>query len=191
MIKQTDALKYAFRSNDRQGKASKRKRTERRIRMRKRTQSQDELIEQNLIENYNRYYRLAYSYVKNESDAMDIVQETAYKAIYKSGTLKNPEYAGTWICRIVMNEAYNILRKKQKEDYQLQELELLQEDDYEDPDLQYAISQLREEEQTVIYLRYYEDRQLDEIAEITQEKLSTVKSRLYRAMNKLKTALAE
>ena len=138
--------------------------------MRKHMQSQDELIEQNLIENYNRYYRLAYSYVKNESDAMDIVQETAYKAIHKSNTLKNP---------------------KKKEDYELQELELLQEDYYEDTDLQYAIRQLREEEQTVIYLRYYEDRQLDEIAEITQEKLSTVKSRLYRAVNKLKTSLAD
>ena len=70
-------------------------------------------------------------------------------------------------------------------------MELLQEDYYEDTDLQYAIRQLREEEQTVIYLRYYEDRQLDEIAEITQEKLSTVKSRLYRAVNKLKTSLAD
>ena len=159
--------------------------------MRKHMKNRDELIERNLVENYSRYYRLAYSYVKNESDAMDIVQETAYKAIHKSNTLKNPEYAGTWICRIVMNEAYNILRKKKKEDYELQELELLQEDYYEDTDLQYAIRQLREEEQTVIYLRYYEDRQLDEIAEITQEKLSTVKSRLYRAVNKLKTSLAD
>ena len=40
-------------------------------------------IEQNLINNYGRYYRLAYSYVNNESDAMDIVQEAAYKAIIR------------------------------------------------------------------------------------------------------------
>ena len=66
-------------------------------------EGRDELIEKNLIDNYSRYYRLAFSYVKNESDAMDIVQEAAYKAIYKSSTLKNPEYAGTWICRIVIN----------------------------------------------------------------------------------------
>ena len=77
--------------------------------MRKRSRKQEDLIEQNLIENYSRYYRLAYSYVKNESDAMDIVQEAAYKAIYKSDTLKNEEYVGAWICRIVINEAYNIL----------------------------------------------------------------------------------
>ena len=157
--------------------------------MRKRSKKQDNLIEQNLIENYSRYYRLAYSYVKNESDAMDIVQEAAYKAIYKSDTLKNEKYIGAWICRIVINEAYNILRKKQKEDYPSLEMDLSQEDCYEDLDLLQAIRKLKEEEQTVIYLRYYEGKQLDEIAEITQEKLSTVKSRLYWAMNKLKLAL--
>lgn len=157
--------------------------------MRKRSKKQENLIEQNLIENYSRYYRLAYSYVKNESDAMDIVQEAAYKAIYKSDTLKNEKYIGAWICRIVINEAYNILRKKQKEDYPSQEMDLSQEDCYEDLDLLQAIRKLKEEEQTVIYLRYYEGKQLEEIAEITQEKLSTVKSRLYRAMNKLKLAL--
>ncbi len=157
--------------------------------MRKRSRKQEDLIEQNLIENYSRYYRLAYSYVKNESDAMDIVQEAAYKAIYKSDTLKNEEYVSAWICRIVINEAYNILRKKQKEDYPSQEMDLSQEDCYEDLDLLQAIQKLKEEEQTIIYLRYYEGKQLDEIAEITQEKLSTVKSRLYRAMNKLKLAL--
>ena len=83
--------------------------------MKSHKQNREILIEENLIENYNRYYRLAYHYVKNESDAMDIVQEAAYKAILKSDTLKNPEYIGTWICRIVINEAYNVLRKNQKE----------------------------------------------------------------------------
>lgn len=159
--------------------------------MRNYMRSYDGLIEQNLIDNYSRYYHLAYSYVKNESDAMDIVQEAAYKAIYRSSTLKNPEYVGTWICRIIINEAYNVLRKKQKENYPPQELDGSQEDSYEDLDLRHAIRQLKQEEQTVIYLRYYEDKPLDEIAEITKEKLSTVKSRLYRAMNKLKMALAD
>lgn len=155
------------------------------------TGSCEELIEQNLIENYHRYYRLAYRYVKNEPDAMDIVQEAAYKAIYKSGTLHNPDYAGTWICRIVMNEAYDVLRKKKKENGHPQEPPRTGEDVYVDLDLQQAIQQLKQEEQTVIYLRYYEDKPLDEIAQITQEKVSTVKSRLYRAMHKLKMALVD
>lgn len=161
--------------------------------MRKFIVNRDALIEKNLIENYERYYRLAYSYVRNEPDAMDIVQEAACKAIYKSSTLEKPECIRKWLCRIVINEAYNILRKKQKE---------ISTDDLWEPDgsgggncedivLQEAIHQLKKEEQTIIYLRYYEDKQLEEIAEITSENLNTVKSRLYRAMNKLKLALED
>ena len=155
--------------------------------------NRDILIEKNLIENYGRYYRLAYSYVRNEPDAMDIVQEAACKAIYKSNTLRNPDYVREWICRIVINEAYNILRKKQKE-ISGEELWETKDSaagaaDNEDAALQEAIHQLKKEEQTIIYLRYYEDRQLEEIADITGENLNTVKSRLYRAMNKLRLAL--
>ena len=41
----------------------------------------EQIVEKLLIENYEQYYRLAYSYVHNEADALDIVQEGAYKAI--------------------------------------------------------------------------------------------------------------
>ena len=34
-----------------------------------------------LLENYDKYYRLAYSYMKSEHDPLDVVQESAYKAI--------------------------------------------------------------------------------------------------------------
>ena len=41
----------------------------------------EQKIEQLLLENYNKYYRLAYSYVHHEADAADIVQNGAYKAV--------------------------------------------------------------------------------------------------------------
>ena len=41
----------------------------------------EQKIEQILLEKYNSYYRLAYSYVHNEADAADIVQNGAYKAM--------------------------------------------------------------------------------------------------------------
>ena len=47
----------------------------------------EQKIEELLLENYNRYYRLAYSYVHNEADAADIVQNGAYKAIRNSDSL--------------------------------------------------------------------------------------------------------
>ena len=42
----------------------------------------EEVIRQCIVKNYQQYYRLAYSYVHNEQDAMDIVQEGVYRAIY-------------------------------------------------------------------------------------------------------------
>ena len=65
----------------------------------------EQAVERALTEGYEKYYRLAYSYVHNEADALDIVQEAAYKAILKSDSLKEPQYVETWVYRIVINEA--------------------------------------------------------------------------------------
>ena len=56
----------------------------------------EQAVERALTEGYEKYYRLAYSYVHNEADALDIVQEAAYKAILKSDSLKEPQYVETW-----------------------------------------------------------------------------------------------
>lgn len=66
---------------------------------------QKQLVEEMLITNYAKYYKLAYSYVRNENDAQDIVQEGAYKAILNCGSLKENAYLDTWIYRIMINEA--------------------------------------------------------------------------------------
>lgn len=58
-------------------------------------------------------------------------------------------------------------------------------------DLEAAVGRLPESERTLIVLRFYEDKQLSEIAEILQENLSTVKSRLYRTLKKLRQELTE
>ena len=74
-------------------------------------ESNDDLIERLLLENYNRYYHLAYSYVHNPDDASDIVQNGAYLAIKNSASLRQPEYAATWIYRIMLNEIFHHLKR--------------------------------------------------------------------------------
>ena len=152
---------------------------------------QNEVIQQKLIENYSHYYRLAYSFVKNEPDAMDIVQEAACKAIYKSSSLKNSEYAGTWICRIVINEAYHVLRTKQKESCNLEKPEQVCEDIYQDLDLQRAIRQLNEKEREIIYLRYglatgkeVTQREIGQMLGISRSYVSRIEK---KALHKLRT----
>lgn len=150
----------------------------------------DEIIEKIICEKYNSYYRMAYSYVHNDEDAADIVQESAYKAIKNSGNLRNIEYASTWIYRIVMNEIYRFLNAGKVislEETQLEEPHAS--DSYEDIDLKRAIESMSDDDRAIIQLRYFEDMQLDEIAEILGRNVNTVKSRLYRSLEKLKLKL--
>ena len=105
------------------------------------------LVHECLVEHYEKYYRIAYSYTFQEQDALDIVQEGAYRAILKSDSLKNPEYADTWICRIMMNEAVRYLEKYRGKTVALDEVpEEGVSDEPEDLDLQQALLKLKKNE---------------------------------------------
>lgn len=142
-----------------------------------------------LTENYERYYRLAFKLMRNEDDALDVVQESAYRAIRDCAGVKNKDYLSTWIYRIVVNTSLDMLRKKKKETL-IEELpETPTEDHYPDLDLKQMINLLDEKSRTVIILRYFEDLKLEDVAGIVGENLNTVKARLYRALKKLRLGL--
>lgn len=155
------------------------------------TKEKEQLIEQLLLENYNHYYRLAYSYVHNEADAADIVQEGAYKAILHSQSLKKKEFAGTWLYRIMLNEIFNFLRRRSESSLDELPAEQGAEDTYENVDLKRALDAMPEKDKAVIELKYFEDKKLSEIAEILEENISTIKSRLYRSLKKLQLELSD
>lgn len=149
-------------------------------------------VEKALLELYPSLYRLAYSYVHNPDDAMDIVQDSAYKAILRAEDVKNQETIKSWLCRIVVNTSLDALRTKRKESTGLENIpDAGKEDAYEDLDVLRALEGLDERERTVVTLRYFEDMKLSEIVNVTGENLSTVKSILYRSLKKLKVTLAE
>ena len=154
------------------------------------------LIEQIILENYNQYYRLAYRYAHNEEDACDIVQNGACKAIKNSHTLRQPEYAQTWVYRIMLNECFQHLKKPKLLSYEaMQDTNGAEtgymEDSYANVDLQKAVDALPEREKAIVILKYFEDKKLEEIAGILDESVNTVKSRLYRCMKKLRKALSD
>jgi RNA polymerase sigma-70 factor (ECF subfamily) len=129
---------------------------------------------------------MVYSFVQNKTDAEDIVQEGAYKAIKNSDSLKHIEYASTWIYRIMMNETYRFLHERKlcsTDDENLVEQEYY--DTYSDIDLERVLKELSDNDRAVIQMKYFEELSLNEISCILGENLSTVKSRLYRALKKL------
>lgn len=149
-------------------------------------ESNDKIIEHLLLENYNRYYHLAYSYVHNPDDASDIVQNGAYQAIKSSDSLRQPEYAATWIYRIMLNEIFRHLKRPDTVSYEDSLITEGKPDQYQDMDLRAALDSLSPEDKAIVELRYFEDLKLEDIARILDENINTVKSRLYRSMQKLK-----
>lgn len=162
----------------------------------KREKSNRKLIEEIILKKYDQYYRLAYSYVHNEADAGDIVQNGAYRALKSEHTLKKQEYAETWVYRIMLNECFRCVKQLRPLSYEAVQEENREEagyreDDYPNIDLQRALDALQEKDKAVIILKYFEDRKLEEIAEILEENVNTIKSRLYRSIKKLRGVLSE
>lgn len=162
----------------------------------KKEEKNQDLIERIILENYNQYYRLAYSYVHNEEDAGDIVQNGAYRALKGSCTLKQPEYAQSWVYRIMLNECFRYLKQPKFLSYEAVQEEKgfdmgYTEDRYTNVDLQKALDSLPVQDKAIVILRFFEDKKLEEIADILEENVNTVKSRLYRSMKKLRSTLAE
>lgn len=154
----------------------------------------EQKTEELLIQNYQKYYRIAYLYVKSEPDALDVVQESAYKAIRGCRRIKQEDFLDTWITRIVINTATDLLRRRSStilvNPQDSPEIwDNPQEDIYQDLDLSRALEYLDDNERITVILRFFEDRKLEEIAQIMEVGVNTVKSRLYRALKKLRITL--
>ncbi len=149
-----------------------------------------EQIADYVIKYKENHYRLAYSYVKNVDDALDIVQESICKAISSMDSLKDPNYIKTWFYRILVNTSLDFLRRKGKidivEEGILMSLDSGTVDEYENFDLQRALNNLPDNFRTLIILRYFEDLKIEEIAEILNENINTVKTRLYKSLEMLR-----
>ncbi|WP_339148676.1 MULTISPECIES: sigma-70 family RNA polymerase sigma factor [unclassified Sutcliffiella] len=141
------------------------------------------------------FYRLAFSYVKNQEDALDIIQESIKKALISIETVQKAESIKSWLYTIIIRTSIDFLRRQKKitpmDDQTIELLSLGNEDEYKDIDLSNALEELPVKYKTVIILRYFEDMKLDQIAEIIGENVNTVKTRLYRGIKLLRISITE
>lgn len=154
-------------------------------------QTMEDRISDYLMEHYEKLYRLAFTYVKNREDAMDVVQESVYKAIRSYSQIQTVDQISPWVYQIVVHTALDLLRKQKKEVIGVDEMpEEGRKDQYENIDLMKSLDILSEEERIIISLRYFEQCKIKEIAKILEESENTVKSKLYRALKKLRIELS-
>lgn len=153
--------------------------------------------------NKDELYKIAYLYTKQSRESLDIFQDTVYHALKSIKTLKDPLYFDTWLIRITINCCNaHMRRKKQIAENELQVLDEYEFDEVDHEadvfeslsaklDLWNAIDQLDVNSKTIVILRFYKDLSLNQISEILSCPLSTVKTRLYRALATLKDLLKE
>lgn len=163
-----------------------------------------------LVRNYNRYvYNIAYRMMGNEEDAKDMAQEALIKAYKHIKSFKQEANFSTWLYRIVINTCKDELRKKHTQNLSLDAaiseektgLELLENPDqnvnpvivYEQQELkkelQEALNTLPEESKSIVILKDIMGYSYQEIGDILEIPIGTVRSRLSRSRQSLKNQL--
>lgn len=147
-----------------------------------------------LIRKYEKsMYSVAYSVVRNEQDACDVVSEAILHVYYNLNTLKNLNAFKTWLLKVVHNTAVDYIRSN-KGMLDIDEVEEVVNDegplDMETKlVLRHVINQLKVSYREVIVLYYYEELSTMEIAKVLGISVLTVRQRLSRARNELKVRL--
>lgn len=135
-------------------------------------------------------------YVKDADVAQDIVQDCWDVIIHKINSLRDANMFECWAMRIVTRKSLDFLKREKGKKVKLKSYELSQDSNSSNSDrtndirkLNSAIHELSRNQQVVLRLFYKEDYSLNEISEILQVSVGTVKSRLFHAREKLKTTL--
>ncbi|MDE6110404.1 MAG: sigma-70 family RNA polymerase sigma factor [Eubacterium sp.] len=143
--------------------------------------------------NSNRLYLIALSYLQNHHDAEDVMQSTLLKLWNTNKAFQNDEHMDKWLTITCVHKCKDYFKSPfLKNNVALDEArELYTFDTIKCFDVFNAIMSLPKKERLVVHLFYYEDMQVNEIAEIINSKSSAIKTRLHRARKHLKSILGD
>jgi RNA polymerase sigma-70 factor (ECF subfamily) len=176
-----------------------------------RARAHEEAAVRTIIQRYNRrLYRIARGILRDDSEAEDAVQDTYLKAFTHLGNFRGEARVGTWLCRIAMNEALERLRRRrpmldwnamaETEDASADIIRMPFKASQPDPErataqhqikrlLEREIDRLPDEFRMVVIARVVEEMSVEDTASLLNIEPATVKTRLHRARDKLRTAI--
>lgn len=137
-------------------------------------------------------YRLALGIVKNEPDAMDAVAQAVLRGYEARAGLRDPESFKPWLLRITANEAYAILRGRDRYTY-IEELETepAAREPAEETGLWQTVLTLPESLRAVVTLYYYDGYSVRDTARILSLTEGAVRTRLSRGRELLRRLLTK
>ncbi|MEO7145419.1 MAG: RNA polymerase sigma factor [Bryobacteraceae bacterium] len=131
----------------------------------------------------------------NREDALDLSQDVFLKAYQNLARLDDVDRFSSWLFRIAHNEAYSLLRKNRPEGELVGDVVTAESSGRLFPieltlAVDSALKRLSDDQREAVLLKVYQGFKFDEMAEILSCPVSTVKSRLYTALDLLKQTLA-
>ncbi|MEK7880121.1 MAG: sigma-70 family RNA polymerase sigma factor [candidate division NC10 bacterium] len=157
------------------------------------------------LEHLDALYRLAVHLVRNHPDAEDLVQETYLRAFRFANRFEPGTHLKAWLFQILRNTFLTFYRLRQREPAMSEDgvsgwgaAPMFQHAPQADGrstgarvDLERALAALPEEFRTILFLAEVQGVPLEEVAEIMDCPVGTVKSRLFRAKERLRAVLPD
>lgn len=137
-------------------------------------------------------YKTALSFLKNEQEALEALQEVTYRAYKSISTLRETSYFKTWLIRIMINYCNDQLKKDKRiilndEILNVQGIS----ESHDGMELKDAMLALDERSREILTLKYFHDLKIKEIAISMQCPEGTVKTWLNKALKSLRGKLEE
>lgn len=138
-------------------------------------------------------FRIAFLHLGNTQDAEDVLQNVFIKLLYSSPEFKDAEHEKAWLIRVTQNHCKNVLRTCARQSAEFhEEVAAAKERELSAAlDISMKIKALPASYKTAVFLCYYEDMTVKEIAKILKISPSAVKMRLKRGRDILKKELEE
>lgn len=137
------------------------------------------------------FYKISFTYTKNSYDAEDCISEAAIRGFEKINQLKNPNKFYNWFTSILINICRkgfreNIVTSSEKELDKVKDM--FSYDSIEDKIIiEGLLNTLKNDEREILVLRYLKDYSIQDVAEIMDIPINTVKTKIYRALNFLRS----
>ena len=148
----------------------------------------DELFVQLIMSKKEKLIRIAYKYTLNDAIVEDVLSETIYQAYKNRKQCKQPEYFDTWLIRILINNCLKEI-KQQSKNYEL--MIDIEDTKIQDIPLKTLVYSLSEPERTILVLYFFEKATFKEISEVLNMPESTIKTKYYNILEKLRIEFME
>ncbi len=151
------------------------------------------MTQEEFVERSQKYsqtlYKVAYCYLGNKADCLEIIDESIFVALKNLKRLRQAEYFETWLTRIVINQCNKELKRRSK--IYFGDIPEKSQEFYDNLPLKEALKKLPKNLRDVIVFRFFLDKTLKDTATLLDIPQGTVVTYQRKALALLRLELDE